>query len=57
MTREDEGSGALIASALKDHTPTFLNPDTNVSGFIALYQAAENNEENWYLVITRPGFS
>ena len=57
MTREDGGSGDLIVSALKGHIPTFLNPDSKFTGLMALYQAAENNGENWYLVMTQPGFS
>ena len=49
--------GKEIAEQLKGHTPTFLNPATIVSGFIALYHACEKREEKENFVTTLPGFS
>ena len=49
--------GKDIAERLKGHTPTFRNPATMVSGFIALYHAFAKRDEKENFVTTFPGFS
>ena len=45
----------LIALRFRGNTAAARNPDVIVFGVIAFDHAAENREENWWIVIILPG--